>query len=268
MFPALPFGPLTLPTGPFFVLFAAYFGLDAAARMGKRLGLRTDDVWNTGMLALLAGVLVARLWNVFQFWYVYAEEPLLIFSLRPSGFAFWPGLIAALMAAYAYMLRAALHPAAIVGAFAPGVLTAGVFLNVGDYLTGALTGLPSDLPWALPYYGEMQHPVGLYRAVGLILVLIAVWIAADPLRPQRTAYLAGLGWGLVHLLADGFAANAPMIGPFRTSQLVGLVIALVCAALLAFDKPKGQVEAEPPLAEPPLTESPQVGPPSALAPDR
>ena len=36
MFPALPFGPLTLPTGPFFIIFAVYFGLDVAARSGVR----------------------------------------------------------------------------------------------------------------------------------------------------------------------------------------------------------------------------------------
>jgi phosphatidylglycerol---prolipoprotein diacylglyceryl transferase len=238
MYPALPFGPITLPTGPFFVLFAAYFGLDAAARAGKRFNLRSDDVWNTGLLALLAGLIVARLWNVYQFWYVYAEEPLLIVSLRPSGYALWPGLIAALVAGYAYLLRSALNPLVMAAAFAPGALTAGVFLNVGDYLTGLLTGLPSDMPWALPYFGEMQHPVALYRAVGLIIVLILLWWRLDPTRPQRTIYHAALGWGVVHLLADGFAANAPMTGPFRTSQLIGFAVALLCTALLALDKPK------------------------------
>ncbi len=244
MFPALPFGPLTLPTGPFFVLFAVYFGLDVAARSGRRLGLHVDDIWNSGLLALLAGVVVARLWNVYQFWYVYAQEPLLIFSLRPSGFALWPGLVAALIGGYAYLLRAALPPLPVTAAFAPGVLAAGVFLNVGDYLTGALTGLPSDMPWALPYFGEMQHPVGLYRAVGLILVLLLVWWQIDRCGPQRTLYLAGMGWGLVHLLADGFAANAALIGPFRSSQLLGLAVALLCTALLALDKPRQTADPE------------------------
>jgi phosphatidylglycerol:prolipoprotein diacylglycerol transferase len=197
-----------------------------------------DDVWNTGLLALLAGVVVARLWNVFQFWYVYAAEPLLVFSLRPSGYAFWPGLVAALIAGYAYLLRSALHPIVMAAAFAPGVLAAGILLNVGDYLTGVLTGLPSDMPWALPYFGEMLHPVALYRAVGLIVVLLVVWWRLDRTRPQRTLYLGGLGWGLVHLIADGFAANAPITGTFRISQVIGLVLALVCTVLLARDKPK------------------------------
>ena len=69
MYPALPFGPFTLPTGPIFVLLAGYFGLETAARFGRRFGLRSDDVWNAGLLGVLAGFIVARLWNVIQFWY-------------------------------------------------------------------------------------------------------------------------------------------------------------------------------------------------------
>lgn len=238
MFPALPFGPITLPTGPFFVLFAVYFGLDMAARSGRRLGLHADHVWNTGLLALLAGVVAARLWNAAEFWYIYAEEPLLLFSLRPSGFALLPGLIAALVAGYAYLLRAAVSPLRMAAAFAPGALTAGIFLNVGDYLTGAVTGLPSDLPWALPYFGEMQHPAALYRSLGLIITLVLVLGQLDRSRPQHTIAFALLGWGLVHLLADAFVANGTLLGALRLTQTLGLAAALLGAALLAFDKQK------------------------------
>lgn len=240
MYPAIPFGPLTLPTGPVFFLFAVYFGLAAAARSGRRLGLESDDVWNTGLLALLAGLVVARLWNVSQFWYVYSEEPLLIFSLRPSGFALIPGLIAALLAGFAYLVRKAIHPVTMLAALASGALVAGVFLNLGDYLTGTITGLPSHEPWALPYFGEMQHPAALYRALGLIVALVIALWQLDRTRPQRTLYIFLVGWGLVHLIADAFIANAALVGPFRLSQTLGLTAALLGTALLAFDKPAPQ----------------------------
>lgn len=251
MYPALPFGPMTLPTGPIFALLAVYLGIDMAARTGRRFALHTDDVWNIGMLGVLAGVIVARLWNVIQFWYVYAPEPLLILSLRPSGFAFWPGVAAAVIAGYIYLLRRALDPMKVAAAFAAGVLVTGAVLGVGDFLTGVVTGLPSDLPWALPYYGEMQHAVGLYRTLGFVIALVVVLATLDPQRPWRTVLIAGLGYGLVHLVADGFVANATLMGSFRTSQMIGLVLALVCAALLAVDAHKSAARADTPIASPP-----------------
>ncbi len=100
MYPSLPFGPLSLPTGPVLALIAFWVALETAARFGKGLGLHSDDVWNVGLAALLTGLIVARLWNVFQFREVYFAEPFLVFSLRPSGFVWPPGIIAASIVAY------------------------------------------------------------------------------------------------------------------------------------------------------------------------
>jgi phosphatidylglycerol:prolipoprotein diacylglycerol transferase len=252
MYQALPFGPITLPTGPILAMLAVFLGLETAGRFGRRLGLRTDDVWNAGLLAVLAGLIVARLWHVFQFWYVYAAEPTLIVSLRPSGFALWPGLAAAFVAGYAYMLRRALSPVRIAAAFAVGALMAASVLAVSDYLTGAILGLPSDLPWARPYYGAMQHPAALYRAVGFLISIVVIWLFADPQRPGRTVGYVALAAGLVVLGADAFAANSPVTGALRISQLVGLGLALVAAAGLAATTHHAAPSREPiPATEPP-----------------
>jgi len=251
MYPALPFGPFTLPTGPIFALLAGYFGLEAAARFGRRFGLRSDDVWNAGLLGVLTGFIVARLWNVIQFWYVYSAEPLLIFSPRPSGFALLPGLIGAAAAIYAYLLYRALSPVRMAAALGVGALIAAGILAVGDYLTGAATGLPSDLPWALPYFGEMQHPVGFYRALGFAVAVVAVWLLTEPARPGRTLLLVGLAFGLVHLIADGFLGNANTVGPFRATQFWGFVLAVACAAGLAWS-----ARTQPPAPQPATPEPP------------
>ena len=234
MYQALPFGPLSLPTGPIFALLAIYFGIETAARFGRRFGLRSDDVWNAGLLAVLTGLIVARLWNVIQFWYVYAAEPQLIISLRPSGFSLLPGLVGGAIAVYAYLLYRALSPVRMAAALSVGLLMMAAILAMGDYLTGAVTGLASDRPWALPYFGEMQHPVGLYRVIGFALALVVVWLLVDAEHPGRTLLLVGFSFGLVHLVADGFLANAETVGPFRTTQTVGLMVAVLCATALAW----------------------------------
>src|SRR5262245_61863426 len=233
MYPTLPFGPLSLPTAPFMLLLSVVIGLEMAGRYGRRLGLAVDDVWNTGLLALLAGLVVARLWNVIQFWPVYWDEPTLILSLRPSGFVLLPGVLAALIAGYANLVRRALDPVRVLAAFCVGAVAGGIMTSVGAYLTGALVGTPSAMPWALAYFGEARHPVALYQAFGLWLLFIALWLGTDRERPGRTVWLAGLGYSLIRLVTDAFVDQPSLIGAFRTGQVVALAAALVFSLLLA-----------------------------------
>ena len=192
MLPTLSFGPLTLPTGPIFTLFGVMLGLEVAGRYGKRLGLSPDALWNTGLIALFAGLIAARLWNMIQFWDIYLSDPWLVLSLRPGGFVLWPGVIAALCAAYLYLIRKAMDPLRVVASLTIGALAAGMLFNLGTFLTGTQVGALSNLPWALPYYGELRHPVALYQAAALLLLLIALWLRPDTLRPGRMVLLLSL----------------------------------------------------------------------------
>jgi phosphatidylglycerol:prolipoprotein diacylglycerol transferase len=233
MVPTLPFGSLSLPTGPFAALLAMILGLEMAGRYGRRLQLAGDDVWNGGLLAIFGGLFVARLWNVVEYWPIYLDEPQLILSIRPSGFVLWPGVLAALAAVYLYMLRKALDPVRMAAAYAVGAIAAGIVLSVGAYLTGNIVGAPSDAPWAMPYFGQSRHPAALYQALGLWMLFTALWISSNRQQPARTVLLAALGYALIRLFSDGFVDRAALIGPFRISQVFALAAALALSLLLA-----------------------------------
>ncbi|HMN28157.1 MAG TPA: prolipoprotein diacylglyceryl transferase [Caldilineaceae bacterium] len=233
MYPTIPFGPLALPTGPIILLLATMLGLEMAGRFGRRLGLAIDDVWNTGLLALAAGLIVARLWNIVTFWPIYLDQPGLVLSLRPSGFVLWPGLIAALVAAYANLLRRSLDPLRMAAAFAVGAVAAGIAISAGAYLTGSVVGVRSDVPWALAYFGERRHPVALYQAAGLWLLFVTLLLVSRPHQPGRTVLYAVLGYSLIRLFTDAFVDEPMLIGQFRLSQVIALAAALVCVWRLA-----------------------------------
>lgn len=233
MYPVIPLGPISLPTAPILALLAGWLGLDVMARLGKRLGLNSDDLWNFGLLCLVAGFIVARLWHVVQFWGIYREEPLLALSIRPGGLALWPGLTAAAVGGYGYLIWRQMDPVKVAAALSVGLLATGAVLNVSAFLTGATVGTPSDLPWALPYFEESRHAVALYRAAGLVVLAILLVKWGDFRRPGRVVLQAGLGYSLLRLVADAFLADAPLLGQFRRSQVVALLAALVFTLLLA-----------------------------------
>lgn len=233
MYPVLPFGPITIPTSPIVALIAVTIGLELAGRYGRRLGLRIDDVWNTGLLTMLLGLIVARLWNVIQFWPIYVAEPWLIISLRPSGFALLPGIVGGVVSAYIYMIRHALSPARVIAALGIGLTAAAVLIFAGTYLTGEIIGLPSRMPWALAYYGEKLHPVALYYAGGIGLVLLWQWLQPLPSSPLRILLQLCFGVGLVLLVTGAYEADPAVVMGWRRMQLIGLAAALTAALLLA-----------------------------------
>jgi phosphatidylglycerol:prolipoprotein diacylglycerol transferase len=242
---------MSLPTGPVFAILAVILTLEVGGRYGKRLLLHPDDVWNAGLIGLAVGLIVARLWNVFQFWTIYQAEPQLIVSLRPSGFAYWPGVVAALIGAYGYLLRMRLDPVKLAAAFAVGMAAGGVLQGIGGYLTGAILGAVSDLPWALNYFGELRHPVGLYRSLGFALLCVLLWRWGDTARPSRVVWQAVLGYALIRLVADAFLVGGAVITGVRVTQAVALIAALVATWMLA-RRPAPPVAAEvvPQLAPP------------------
>ncbi len=243
MYPALPFGPVTIPTGPLVALVAVTIGLEVAGRFGRRLHLATDDVWNTGLLATLATVIVARLWNVIQFWGAYSAEPWLILSLRPSGFVWNAGLVAGVVVAYFYLLRRALPPLPITVALASGVLTATAIFTAGAFLTGTLVGLPSTVPWALPYYGVLRHPVALYYGIGFALLVVAGWLIRVRMSVGQLLLLWLLGSGLLLLWLAAYEEGSRTFLRLRVNQVLGLGLALVACLALARTERK-----TPPLA--------------------
>ncbi len=246
MYPALPFGPLTIPTGPLVLLLALTLGLEVAGRFGRRLHLSIDDVWNTGLIWVFVSLIVARLWNVIQFWSIYVAELWLIISLRPSGFVWSAGLPVGLIIAYAYLWRRAIDPLPMTVALAGGSIVTAAIVTAGTFLTGTLIGIPTELPWALAYYGILRHPIAFYYAFGFLLIAVAGWYTVNKLSLGRVLLLWMLEIGLLLLVVGAFAEDSATLAGLRTSQVLGLLVALGACLSLA---QRATVQAEPVVRE-------------------
>ena len=233
MFPTIPVGPLALPTGPFLSLIAAVIGLEMMGRYGRREKLSADALWNVGLVTLLSGLIVARLWNVMRFGEIYLAEPLLIVSFRPSGFVLVPGIVGGLIGGYLFMLYRRMDPGPVAAAAAIGLVAGAVVQGLSGYLTRSVMGVANGGPAFLNPLDPSTHPVGIYRSLGMLLVLGFLWVGTSTNRPLHTLAASLLGYSLVRLIADGFLADVPAVGSVRVSQLFALGGALVACLILA-----------------------------------
>lgn len=235
MFPTIPIGPMRLQTYGLALLLAYMAGLWLAARQARRQGIDGDHVYNLGLYALLAGIVTARLGHAIVYFEVYRVDPLQLLSLSPGAFLPLAGLIGAAAMAGFYLHRHRLSPLRMADILAPGVLLALAIAALGAFLAGRDLGTLSELPWAVELFGVRRHPVALYQALALLVLLgVLLWVERRRvLRPGQLALMALFGYAALRLFLEPLRAEGPLVGDgWRLSQIVALAAVVASGWLL------------------------------------
>jgi prolipoprotein diacylglyceryl transferase len=188
-------GPFNVAMYGVVIALGAFLGLRLTVSRYERTGGDPDVAEKAALMALLFGLLGARIGYVIPRFLGdggFIERPQDIFAIWQGGLAFFGGLILGTLAAILY-LRAKQVPvgdfAAFADAVAPGLPLAQAFGRWGNYFNQELFGRPTDLPWALRvdpvpastaarFPGATTfHPTFLYESLwnlGLVAVLLTI----------------------------------------------------------------------------------------------
>jgi phosphatidylglycerol:prolipoprotein diacylglycerol transferase len=182
--------------------------------------------------ALAAGIVGARLLDLFIAGGFYADTPSRVWSMSFQGFSLYGGLVVACVSAIALARVLRLPVWRLADASVPGIVVGIVFMRVGCLLRGCCSGEITTPPWGVTYpVGSMPwanqvmrgqtgllnsfvggtvmqpvHPTQLYEMLGAVVagVLALVLLKRGGARmPDGVAFLAfAAGFTAVRLLND------------------------------------------------------------------
>ncbi len=155
----LDFGEWGLPTYGVMAAIGLVLGLTINVRLAEREGLDGDKSWNLGILAILSGIVGAKILFIAQDWPYYSANPGKIFSLATlqTGGIFYGGLVAAIGVSLWYMRRHRFPLLKTCDVFAPGVALGHAIGRLGCFAAGCCYGKPTDLPWGVTFTDELAH---------------------------------------------------------------------------------------------------------------
>ena len=218
-------------------------GLWLATREAARRGESPDDLLKAAELALIGGLVGARLYYVlFNLDYYQTQPWWRIFAVWEGGLAIHGGLIGGLLAGGAYVWAKGLPLLTYLDIVAPSLLLGQAIGRWGNFFNEEAFGGPTALPWKLyiseprrpPAFVDHQffHPTFLYESLwnlGAFLILYFV-LRRRFERAPGALFLAYLGlYSLGRFWVEGLRTDSLMLGSMRVAQLVSVVAVAVAA---------------------------------------
>jgi phosphatidylglycerol---prolipoprotein diacylglyceryl transferase len=241
--PGLPFG---LPTYGLMVAAGFLVALWLAERLARRSGFPEHVVQDTAVWACIAGLVGAKLALLI------VEPPRSwkdVVATIFQGGIFYGGFVGALgaMLFLAWKRRMDVH--ALTDVLAAPAAIGHVFGRIGCFLAGCCFGTHCEAPWAVHYSNPDSmpvqsgilpsfglHPVQLYEAAGnLALAGLALFMLPRRRFTGQAGWTYVAAYGALRFAVEHWRGDERgTIGPFSTSQAVGLLAVAVGLSMLAW----------------------------------
>jgi phosphatidylglycerol---prolipoprotein diacylglyceryl transferase len=230
MFPVIRIGPLSLQAPGLMLLLSLWIGITLVEKSAKAYKVSAEKLSNLILLALVAGILGARIAYIAQFPQVFAGNLLNIFSLNPGLLDITGGIATAIISAFIYGQKKEMHMWKTLDALIPffGMLAIG--LATSNLAAGNAFGMETMLPWGIELWGAVRHPTQIYTMIGALVALNLIWPPKQNARKEAgvgfltfIAYTAGYT-----LLIEAFRGDSTLIwGGIRMGQVVAWIILAV-----------------------------------------
>ena len=243
------------------IVSAAMVGGWVASIEAKRRGLDPDEVWNGLIVALIFGIIGARLYHVFSSpeggsvgWSYYRQNPAAILKIWEGGLGIYGAIIGGMIGVLLYCWIRKFSPLEWLDVGAPGLAAAQVIGRWGNFVNQELYGPPTNLPWGLTIspehriypYNDLSkypasthfHPVFLYESLwsllGFALLMWAGRRFKDRLR-EGDIFLLYLAWyPLGRFFIEFLRPDAWMMGGLAAAQVFALLVIVLAVLVMVF----------------------------------
>lgn len=232
----IPYFDVTLYSFGLMLVLGCWLALELAKSLSRRSGINPEHFANICILALLSGVVGARLSHVLENFGEYfgkdGEGLLAAFNIREGGLTYYGGVILATPVCIWYALKNGIPIRRGMDIIAPTLMVGLALGRVGCFLNGCCWGDVCDKPWAVTFpYDSPAYESHLKK--GLIPPPPAELLIEDPRDPLHARPAT----------ADQLRKNPQLAAlaktlrsqPVHPTQLYSTLAALlVCGACVAF----------------------------------
>ena len=215
-------------------------------RNRKYAAMSKDQSGTLLILALISGIIGARIFYVAQFFYEkgFANDLITIFYIHRGGLVFYGGFILALLTVVFYSWKKHLDIIRVLDVFVPALSAAHGFGRIGCFLNGCCFGAATTSFWGVTApkgselwfatWGLPVHPVQLLEAgENFLLCILYCWMLTKVKRGVViSCYL--IIYGVLRCINETLRGDNDLFWKLTPAQWIGIVLISAGTAMLCY----------------------------------
>lgn len=224
-----------------FIVIGFVLALILCKKDDGKYNIKFDDVLLLTIIALPIILICARLYYVIFNFSTYIEKPTEILNLRNGGLAIYGGIIGAIGTIAVYCKLKKINLLDMLDYLAPFLSLGQAIGRWGNFFNIEAHGTETTNIFRMGIVENGRyiqvHPTFLYESVCTFIIFIILYKARNKREYSGQIMLAYFFmYGIVRSIIEGLRTDSLMLGSFRVSQVLSIVLSITCGSILLYKR--------------------------------
>jgi len=230
-----------------FIVTAFIIAILGCKKDDGKYNVKFDTILELIIIVIPIAIISARLYYILFKIQYYIKNPIEIFNIRNGGLAIYGGLIGSVITIVIYCKKKNINVLDILDYVVPYLALGQSIGRWGNFFNREAHGIVTDSIFRMGIiengkYIEV-HPTFLYESVCSLVIFIILYNIKDKRKYKgQIAFIYLTTYGLVRAIIECLRTDSLMIGDFRVSQILSIILFVIFGGILIYKKIKRYVQ--------------------------
>ena len=230
-----------------FIVVAFAIGIILCKKDNGKYNIKFDDILELLLFVIPISIICARIYFVLFKLDYYIQYPLEILNIRNGGLAIYGGIIGAILTIVLFCKKKKINILDMCDYIAPYLPLGQAIGRWGNFFNGEAHGIETN---SLFRMGIMEngnyiqvHPTFLYESICTFIIFVILFTKKNNRKyTGQLTYLYFFLYGIVRAFIEGLRTDSLMLGNFRISQILSIILSMACGSILIYKRIKNKNE--------------------------
>lgn len=231
------------------IVSAFIIGILFCKKDDGKYNIKFDNILELMIILIPISIIGARLFYILFKLDYYIQYPENILNIRDGGLAIYGGIIGATITIIIYCKRKKINILDVTDYLVPYLALGQAIGRWGNFFNAEAHGVETTSVFRMGIiengkYIEV-HPTFLYESICNLVIFLILYLLRNKRKYKgQITYLYLALYGFVRAIIEGLRTDSLMIGSFRVSQILSIILCITFTIILCYKKIKGKKENE------------------------